>query len=100
MKPKYSVLICAGLILFLTGCEYYAGNFPEPRSDVTTLPDSTKVIVVDGKQRKCVYANGTWRCVELKTMEEMLTGGQPDASERSNKFVPQQNRPQSQNEGQ
>ncbi len=99
MKLKHLVLICAGLVLFLTGCQHVAGNYRAIQTDTTALPDSTKIIVVDGKEYKCVNEDGTWRCVELEALSKMLTrDGQPDASQRSAWSDLGHNRPQGQNE--
>lgn len=100
MKPKHLILICAGLVLFLTGCGgYIPGNYGAVQTDTTALADSTKTIVVDGRKYKCINEDGTWRCVTLEDFSKMLTrDGQPNASHRSAWLDPSHNRPQGQNE--
>lgn len=74
---RIATIIGAVLLSCLLGCGYVAGNYP-PTDDPTAVPDSNKVITVNGKQYRCVNRDGTWRC---QAIGEALAKARKDLSD-------------------
>jgi len=55
-----AAIISAVALACLLGCGHVPGNYPP--SDVTAVPDSSKVISIHGKRYRCINRDGTWRC--------------------------------------
>jgi hypothetical protein len=70
-------------LVCLAGC-YVAGNYPPdyyPHGtppDTTAVPDSNKVITVNGKRYKCLKEDGSWKCVGI---ENALATARKDLSD-------------------
>jgi hypothetical protein len=77
MRRNTIIVISVILTLaLLAGCTYVAGNYHPP--DPTAIPDSTKVLIVNGKRYKCLKEDGTWKCVGI---ENALATARKDLSD-------------------
>jgi hypothetical protein len=72
------LLINAILVLMclIVGCGYVAGNYPPP--DPTAVPDSNKIITVNGKRYRCLNKDGTWKC---EAIAEALSAARRDIND-------------------
>lgn len=77
---RIATIISAVALSCLLGCGYVASNYPP--TDPTAVPDSNKVITVNGKQYRCVNRDGTWKCEELKVFFDSFNNHGADASQR------------------